>query len=303
MKVQHIETVVAIAEAGSIRGAAALLGKSQPSLTKALRLTEDALGMALFQRTSRGVVLTEVGEKVLVRARTIMGEIHRLDDEVAQLKGAQVGSVNVCVSPLAGVQIMPRALALFRKTYPKIKVHISSGLFPNALKPLREGRIDLLVGPLPPLGLDRDIKSEPLLKTPIVVIAGRESKYASAKSLVELADADWIMIGDKGGPGSVFQKAFLDSGLTPPVPLTTSESYVGALSLVENLGAVCTFPLLLLEAVKRDWSIQTVNLEQTVATLQISLMTRVGHPLTPAAEALANCIHRASARFHSFPKG
>ena len=77
MKVQHIQTLVAIADAGSLRGAAEALGKSQPAITKALRQAEDDLGVALFQRSSRGVVVTELGERVLSRARTIAGEIDR----------------------------------------------------------------------------------------------------------------------------------------------------------------------------------------------------------------------------------
>jgi DNA-binding transcriptional LysR family regulator len=294
MKIQHIEVLVAIAEAGSIRGAAAMLGKSQPGLTKALRLAEDDLGMPLFQRTSHGVLLTETGEKVLVRARTIMAEISRLDDEVAQLRGQQVGSVNVCVSPLAAAQIMPRAVALFRKTHPKIGVHISSGLFPGALKPLREGRFDLLVGPKPPREQDREILADPLLMTPVVVVAAKDSPLSRATSLAELAEADWIMIGEKSGPGNVFKEAFQNAGLTPPSPITTSESYVGALALVESAGSVCTFPLLLLKSVQRDWRITAVPIRETIDPLQIALMTRAGHPLTPAADALANCIRRVS---------
>lgn len=101
LKVQHIQTLVAIADAGSLRGAADALGKSQPALTKSLRQAEDDLGVPIFQRSSRGVVPTELGERVLTRARAISSEIERLDDEVAQLRGAQVGSIHVCVSPLA----------------------------------------------------------------------------------------------------------------------------------------------------------------------------------------------------------
>lgn len=294
MRVQHIETLVAIAECGSIRAAANRLGKSQPALTKALRQAEEDLGVPLFHRTSRGVLLTETGERVLLRARTIMSEIRRLDEEVAQLKGQQSGSVHICVSPLAAVQIMPRALALFRKTHPRIDVRVSSGLFPRAIRPLREGNIDLLVGPVPPAGLSREIKIETLMETPVVVVTAQGSPFAQAKTLAELSDADWIMIGEPGGPGDVFAKPFAENGLTPPIARTTSESYFGALAMVERLGAVCTFPLRLLESVQREWRITAIPLVEQIDPLQIALMTRAGHPLTPAADALANCIKRRS---------
>lgn len=153
---QLIKTLVAIADAGSIRGAAEALGKSQPALTKALRQAEGDLRAALFARSSRGVTPTAIGARVLHRARMIMSEVARLDDEVAQLLGAQVGAVRVCASPLAAVQIIPRALTLFRQTHPGICVHLSSGLYPGATRPLREGKTDLLIGPTPPADTARD---------------------------------------------------------------------------------------------------------------------------------------------------
>jgi DNA-binding transcriptional LysR family regulator len=292
LKVQHIQTLVAIANAGSLRGAAEALGKSQPALTKSLRQAEDDLGVPIFQRSSRGVVPTELGERVLTRARAISSEIDRLDDDVAQLRGEQVGSIHVCVSPLAAVKIMPQALARFHAKFPKIEIHLTSGLFPSALKPLRDGRTDIVIGPTPPAGMAREISVEPLLKTPIVLITSKTSSYQKAKKLADLTDANWIMIGAPLGPGDIFRKPFVDHGLVPPKATTTSESYFGAMSLVEELGAVCTFPMRLLEDVRQGWDVDQIQIEETLDPLEISLMTRSGHPLTPMAEELVNALRR-----------
>ena len=292
MKVQHIQVLVSIAEHGSLRGAAKALGKSQPALTQTLRQAEEDLGISIFARTSRGVELTEIGERVLLRARTITSEISRLDEEVMQLRGEQTGAIHVCVSPLAAVRIMPRALTLFRKTHPKIDVRLTSGMFPGALKPLREGRTDILIGPTPPAGMLREIAIEHLVDSPIQVITAADSPFLGARSLGELVNAQWIMIGAPTGPGDIFRQPFLDHGFTPPYATTTSESYFGALALVESLGAVCTFPELLLDDVQKTLRIAPITLLEKIEPLKISLMTRSGHPLTPAADALANCIRR-----------
>jgi DNA-binding transcriptional LysR family regulator len=292
MRVQHIQILVAIADHGSLRAAAASLGKSQPALTQALQQAEEELGVAIFNRTSRGVEVTEIGERILTRARTIASEIGRLDEEVAQLRGEQVGAVHVCVSPLAAVRIMPRALTFFRKTFPTIDVRLTSGLFPGALKPLREGRTDLLIGPAPPVGMAHEIAVEHLIDTPIQVVTATDSPLLRAQSLADLRQAQWIMIGAPGGPGDIFRQPFIDHGLTPPRATTTSESYFGALAMVESLGAVCTFPQLLLQDVIKTWRIAPIPIRETIAPLRISLMTRAGHPLTPAADALAQCIRR-----------
>ncbi len=292
MKLQHVETLIAIERAGSIRSAAELLGKSQPALTKTLRQAEEALGFSVFQRTSRGVTPTVLGETVLARAKVIHTELQRLNEEVRQLQGEDFGTLHVCLSPLAAVQIIPAALRMFRQRYPKVHVQLSSGLFPAALTPLHQGTTDMVIGPEPPASLMNGLRAQPLLKTTISVLAGKTSKYRHAKYLDELANASWIMIGPRERPG-MYAKLFSENGLTPPVALTTSESYMGALAIVESGDAICTFPSRLLEKVEAAWDIVRVPIAETVDPLQISLITRAQHPLTPAARELVNCIERS----------
>src|SRR3981081_265524 len=100
MQMQHILSLVALSEAGSIRSAAASLGRSPTALTKNLRQIEDELGLMLFQRTSRGVIPTKIGQLVLARTRTIATDIRRLQEEVEQTKGGKHGPGAVCVCTL-----------------------------------------------------------------------------------------------------------------------------------------------------------------------------------------------------------
>lgn len=291
MKVQHIETLVAIADAGSLRGASEKLNKSQPALTKMLKQAEADLGIALFHRSSRGVTLTKMGEAVLSRARTIKSEMGLLKQEVAQLSGQMVGTINVCLSPVAAVQIMPRALAMFQKAHPHISVAMTSGLVPDALIPLREGKTDIVIGPVPADDLGREFNIEPLFTTPIVVITSPDSAFAGANSLQDLTQALWIKIGSPERP-AIFRKAFIDNGLAPPDAMITSESYFGALAMVESLGALCTFPEMLFKGTRKGWNVQEIAIREKFAPVQIAILTRKSHQLTPAAHALVNCVRR-----------
>lgn len=284
--------LVAIADAGTIRGAAAKLGKSQPAVTKALREAEQDLGISLFTRSPRGVVLTKLGERVVGRARTIASEMTRLDEDIKQLQGEQTGMINVAISPLAAIHVIPGALANFRQKYPKIQVRLSSGLFQTALKPLREGKLDLLIGPIPPASMAQEIATEYLIDTQIGVITSTKSPFAKARSLRELADAHWVMIGGHSGPGEDVRKAMLKYGIDGPPELTISESYMGTLAIVANLGAVTTFPLRVLDAVRKGWDITQIPIAEPIRPVRIGLMTRSGYPLTPAAETMVNCIRR-----------
>src|SRR5882757_1263006 len=244
MHIQHILSLIALSEAGSIRSAAASLGRSQPGLTKNLRQIEDELGAKLFQRTSRGVIPTKIGQLVLARTRTIATDIRRLQEEVEQTKGGQHGSVSVCVSPLAATQIIPAALLSFRRRFPEVDVQISSGLFPVAIVPLREGQTDIVIGP-------------------------------------------------PGGPGDIFEPVFRENGFRSPIARISSESYMAAFEIVRFLGLVCTFPgRFLREQRDRYPDLVVIPVRETIAPIEISLLTRADVPPTPAAREMAACIRR-----------
>jgi LysR family transcriptional regulator of abg operon len=293
MHMQHILSLVALSEAGSIRSAAASLGRSQPGLTKNLRQIEDELGAKLFQRTSRGVIPTKIGQLVLARTRTIATDIRRLQEEVEQTKGGQHGGISVCVSPLAATQIIPAALLSFRRSFPEVDVQISSGLFPVAIVPLREGRTDILIGPRPPADQTHSLIVEPLVTTDIVIVTSKSSPYAKARSIGDLSDADWMMIGSPGGPGDIFEPVFRENGFRSPIARTASESYMAAFEIVRCLGVVCTFPgRVLREQAKRYPDLVVIPVCETIAPIEIALLTRADVPPTPAAREMTACIRR-----------
>ena len=293
MQMQHILSLVALSEAGSIRSAAARLGRSQPGLTKNLRQIEDELGVRLFQRTSRGVVPTKIGQLVLARTRTIATDIRRLQEEVEQTKGGQHGTVSVCVSPFAATQIIPAALLSFRRRFPEVDVQIASGLFPVAIVPLREGQTDMVIGPRPPADQCHSLIVEPLVTTDIVIVTSKSSPHAKARSIGDLSDADWMMIGSPGGPGDIFEPVFRENGFRSPVARTSSESYLAAFEIVQSLGLVCTFPgRFLREQRDRYPDLVVIPVRETISPLEISLLTRADVPPTPAAREMAACIRR-----------
>jgi DNA-binding transcriptional LysR family regulator len=81
VEMRHLRCLVAIADTGGFTGAAAELGITQPSVSRALAALEDVLGARLLRRTSREVVLTAAGERVLAKARRVLAEVEDLVEE------------------------------------------------------------------------------------------------------------------------------------------------------------------------------------------------------------------------------
>jgi len=290
----HVQTMLALVEGGSIRAAAELVGKTQSTLTKQLQQMEEELGLSLFQRNAKGISPTDAGLSLLARARSIDAEFKRFNQEAAHLRGEQTGTLSVSVAPLVAVKILARSLARFHTKFPDIDVAISSSLFGDALKALREGVHDIIVGPHGAEGNQNDLASEELFSTEMVLITSRKAKHANAASLGELLDCNWAMMGDKTGlPRRRFLNQFSRLDLEPPRIRWASESRSGVLAVVEEMDAVCSYPKRLLEETPNRENIVQIPIKETLTPLKIHMLTRAGQSLTPAGEEFANCIrHR-----------
>lgn len=289
MRPAHIETIIAIAEAGSLRAAAELLGKSQPALTKILKIAEDELGARIFTRAARGVEPTEIGRVVIARAHIIQAEMRNLDEEVKQIQGARIGTLHVTVSPLAAVRIVPQVMDRFRRKFPDVRVQVAGGHPPSTMATLRSGDTDIVIGPAPPLDGRAGLQVRHLFGSPLSVITGIGSRCAAVTRLSELADAEWVMIGPRDRVFGIGQDFELQ-GLAPPKPTTASDSITSLLAMIEGSDRVCSFPTLLLDEIQPRWRIARLPLVDRLTPVEIGLMTRADRPLTPAGRSFVDAV-------------
>ena len=131
MKLTHLRDVVAVADRGSLRAAARHLGIAQPAITRSIREIERELGVALFERRARGVVMTPLGEVFLRRALAMQNELRLAREEMDQLQGKTTGRVSIALSTVPHLALLPRALQPFRARFPDVFLHVAVGLFPS----------------------------------------------------------------------------------------------------------------------------------------------------------------------------
>jgi DNA-binding transcriptional LysR family regulator len=110
---KYVELIAVVAEAGSLGAAAQRLGKSQPAVSKALQAAEAHIGCQLFQRSSAGVVPTHEGQRVVDRCQSIRRDLTLLSEDIAQVRGDVSGTLNVVVSPLTAVRLLPEVLSRY----------------------------------------------------------------------------------------------------------------------------------------------------------------------------------------------
>ena len=131
-----------VAERGSVRRAAAELGISQPALSKAIRRLETSFGLKLFERTARGVLLTDAGRMMYERAIQISDWSLNMAADVASLKSANTGQLRVGVVPaLVQALLIPAARVMLAQSRFTVRVQLSDQLF----QLLSNGEIDCAI--------------------------------------------------------------------------------------------------------------------------------------------------------------
>lgn len=290
MKLQTIEALIAVVEAGSIRRAAQALHVSQPALTLAVQQLEQELHAPLLIRTKQGVLPTEFGEAFLKRARLIAAEARRAKDEMAQLRGRREGSVAFSTSPAMAIVTLPRALREFRERHPAVKVRISDGLYPGVAAALRDGSLDFALSPVHLNQMESDLVAEPLYVADIVIAARKGHALAGATRLQELQDCGWIFSSAPRGPGAAIEEAFAQHGLGAPRMEMVCESFLALPGIVATSEMLTTLPRALYENNPWHNELAVVPVEEALPAPTISVLRRHDLPLTPVARELIGWI-------------
>lgn len=219
MEIRSIECLLAVAEHGSLRSAAQVLGITQPALTKIVRRIEDEAGARLFDRTGRGVRPTVCGEAMLRHARNLRVSLRASQREIAALKAGLAGEVRVGAGPSWERVILPEAVAAFRTRRPGVRVRIAGGTDDSLKLRLREGTLDFVLAATPDApGLDPDLAWVPLTMDEYCVIAAQAHPLA-ARAAIALADLlayPWTLPGPRSLMVQRLHAAFHAQGLTPP---------------------------------------------------------------------------------------
>ena len=300
-KFHHLRDFVAIARAKSARGAARVLGLTQPALSRSLNELEQEIGTNLFERHARGMALTPAGERFLVRAQAALEEVRRGFEEAGQTSGTMQGSVTVALASAPVLVMLPLAFPLFRRACPDVKLRIVEGLFPAVEPMLRDGRLDFYIGPRPERALGQGYRVDLLFANQRVVMARKGHPLRTARSLNDLLASEWIVTGLRERLEQEFEEQFAALGLPSPRVTTVVESMLALLALLCSSDALAFLPHQWADAALFKDLLAPIAVREPLTGPDIVQVSRAGMPLTPAVEALAVQLRRAAGPAFSPP--
>ena len=191
----QLRAFVALGTTGNFSLAARLVGSSQPAVHRSNRELEAVLVVPLFERTTRGILLTRAGQVLWQQFKLAFAELDQGLADVQACAGLGLGRIAVGCMPLARHFVMPETLNGFCDEYDQVDVALIESPYPDLLHSLRHGEIDFMVGALRyPLPVD-DVVQEPLFSAALC-IAGRKGHPLEARRPVQPDDLlayPWVL--------------------------------------------------------------------------------------------------------------
>jgi LysR family nitrogen assimilation transcriptional regulator len=235
MHSQHLEYFCKVAEYGSFSRAAIALGINQSALSRHVRKLEVDLGVSLFYRNGRGVMLTDYGKRLLERASRALEEIALAKQEAMHARTETVGSLVIGMTPTVGrILVQPLARKLIA-AFPKVKLRFVEGLSVHLVEWLDAGRVDIAV--LYKGWAASRLVSERLITEKLCLVASTKAKKLGQRTLTsQLGNFPLILPGAEHGLRRLIDVIAVEQKLALTVSMEV-DSFDSVLTLVKaNLG-------------------------------------------------------------------
>ena len=289
---RQMQYFVALAEAGSFSRAAAACNVTQSTLSDAIRQVEEAIGVALVDRSSRSIGMTPAGETALVRMKALLVDARDMVDAVRAGEAPLTGRLRLGVIPSIAPYFLPRTLPHLRRTYPDLRLQLREDLTRHMLEDLRGGRLDavLIAFPVATDGLVHEIIAEDSLLLAVDGghrLAGRRSVAPS-----ELAGETLLLLED-GHCLSEHVRAAAPELMQQHGEEIRASSLTTLVHMVDNRLGITFVPRIAVEAgILSGTDISLSNVEARPARRRLGLVWRKGSSRSGDFRLLASFLRR-----------
>ncbi len=178
----HLEILSHVKREKTLARAARAVHRTQPTLTHAIRKLESEIGVRLWRKQGRGIQLTPAGYHLAVRGEAILGDLNRLEDDLAAFAAGRKGTLRIGVECHPCFHWLAPAVGRFLRRRPEIDVDVLHGDRFTGYDGLRMRRIDIVVTPDP--RIYTDVVSVAILPYELVLAVGRDHPLARRDHVV-----------------------------------------------------------------------------------------------------------------------
>lgn len=248
VSLRHLRCFVAVADTGSFTLAAARLFQTQSSLTATIQQFEEAVGLKLFDRTTRRVVLTEDAIRFKSVADRVLRDFDNAVGDLQAIAKSQRGHVRIAAAPSMILHVLTPALAAFRRAYPDITISVRDGGSDKIERVVLDGEVDF--GLASRLNNYSELDYVPVLTDPFGVIFPNDHPLACTSGPIKWADLasyEYIALTNDTGIGALLEK-YPELGLQGTNPYDHASSTTSLYAMLSLGGKISILPELAAQA-------------------------------------------------------
>ena len=226
MELRQLRYLVALADERHFTRAAAREHIAQPALSQQIRRLEQEVGLALVERTTRRVTVTEAGQTLVARARRILSEVDSANAEMQALAGVRTGHVMVGTMHTMGPVDVTVALAVFHQRHPGVELTVREQSSEELAEMLRDDGLDLAFLSVTERMESHGLGLHQLVSEELVVVLPRDHRLAARGTLrmAELAGEHFISYREGARLRELLTFAARHAGFEPQIKLESNES-------------------------------------------------------------------------------
>lgn len=295
LKLRDLHLLMTVVQRGSMAKAATELAVSQPAVSKAIADMEHTLGLRLLDRSRNGIEPTTYGRALVKRGLTIFDELKQGMEELEFLADPSVGSLRIGSTESIAAGMLPAIVECFWREHPDVRLDVVQAVISTLhYRELRERSIDLLIGRIPTPFAEDDLDADVVYDDQVVVVAGRQSKWARLRRLEldDLSGEPWILPPADTMPGLLAVEFFRACGAKMPrAPVTTLSMHLSC-RLVASGRFVATLPISILRFGGYDLSLKVLPIKLPAQPRPVGIVTLKNRTLSPVAKLFVECVHR-----------
>jgi DNA-binding transcriptional LysR family regulator len=282
MELRQLRYLVALADEQHFTRAAAREHIAQPALSQQIRKLEQEVGLALVERTTRRVTVTEAGRALVARARRILAEIDAASAEMQAFTGVRTGHVMVGTMHTMGPVDVSLALAVFHQRHPGVELTVREESSEEMAEMLRDDVLDLAFLSVTERMESHGLRLQQLVLEELVVILPHEHPLAGHRAvrMAELAQEQFISYREGARLRELLEFAGRTAGFEPEVRLESNESERIRRLVARQMG-VAILPRS--DAEQPGAEVAVATLIEPSLRRDITLACREGRRLAPAA--------------------
>lgn len=295
LKLSHMRLLASLAETQRISSSAENLGITQPAASRIVGELETLTGTKLYNRTGRGVRLTEAGLLFAYRCSRILKEIEDAERDLAEIGQGVSGRVTIGSVAGPAVEFVLPTIKQMRIHNPGIRIEMDVSASDVLAAKLLEGQLDFAVCRLP-VGFDAGMFHEiPQSAESVSIVARFGHPLLSSPQPVdaELSKQDWVLPPLGTLLRTTVEGALRQSGFALPERVLTTSSFMFTVAMLHSTDAVAPVATAVAQSFAGTRSLSIVPTDLVFEVEPYSLITRAGQSLTPVAEAAFNAVRHS----------